>query len=164
VPEKKTVVNHKVVEFDLPPIPPQRFLPDEERAKVLTLSKQGRPEHIGIVSTRQHRIRLINSVTNNTSNQIQPQVQIHHLQIPRVLQKASTVVPSQITHTTSSLAPPPPVFLTSTFQFSTTTSAPLIVSTVNEHFVEVETITKPVSHLSTARVGGKKVRFSNTSS
>lgn len=162
MPEKKPTNQQpgKVVEFDLPPPPPSRFLPDEERTKVLSINKQGRPENVGA----QQRVRIVAGATNNTRTQPSPQVQIHHLQVPRLIQKTQSSQPSQITHfivsSTSSFAPQP-TLLTTTFQpftvaqtiRTTTTEAPF----TELHFETEAPTTSPVSHLSTARVGGKKV-------
>lgn len=158
VPEKKPagaqgrIVSANTYEFDLPP-PPSRFLPDEERTKILSLNKQGRPEHVGVAAVPpQQRIRLVTGATNSTKQNPQPpQVQIHHLQVPRVLQKTIPAAPSQMTHliasTVGTTNSPQPIVTTQTTRLlvvtSTTTQAP-----VTEHHFEAETTTRPVSHLS----------------
>jgi hypothetical protein len=177
VPEKKTanqagrVVASTYDQFDLPPPPPSRFLPNEEKTKILSINKQGRPEHNGIAAgPPQQRIRLVTGATNTSiKNQSPPQVQIHHLQVPRLIQKPQPSAPSQITHfivsTTTQALPQ----FTSTFQQFTvtqTTRPPTLATlptttqfTTERHFeTEATTLTpRPTSHLSTARVGSKKV-------
>ncbi|KAI6184037.1 protein of unknown function DB domain-containing protein [Aphelenchoides bicaudatus] len=159
VPDKKPsapqgqgrIISANTYEFDLPPAPPSRFLPDEEKTKVLSLNKQGRPEHAGNASPQQ-RIRLITGATNNTrQNPAPPQVQIHHVQVPRILQKAVIATPSQMTHLIASVTTASPVaqpiITTQTTRFlvpsSTTTAAP-----ITERRFEPETTTKAASHLS----------------
>jgi hypothetical protein len=155
VPEKKPtgaqgrIVSANTYEFDIPP-PPSRFLPDEDRTKVLSFNKQGRPEHTGVASPQQ-RIRLVTGATNNTKqNPAPPQVQIHHLQVPRLLQKTIAVTPSQITHliaSTFTTASPQPIVTTQTTRLLVVTSTTTTPAPVTERHFGTETV-RPVSHLS----------------
>jgi hypothetical protein len=103
----------------------------------LSLNKQGRPEHIGSASVP--RLRLITGATEFTKQQQtapeQP-VQIHHLQVPRIIQKTVASTPAQVTHLLASTQ----VVVSSTQQPTTRITEPPPV---------VETTTKAaVSHLS----------------
>ncbi|KAI6242725.1 hypothetical protein M3Y99_00178600 [Aphelenchoides fujianensis] len=107
--KKATTRVSNVYEFDLPPAPPSRFLSEDDRSKILSVNKHGRPEHAGNSPT-QVRSRLVNGATERQTadgvSRQQPQapppppppVQVHHLQLPRFIPKPVVQTPSQITH------------------------------------------------------------------
>ncbi|KAI6194390.1 protein of unknown function DB domain-containing protein [Aphelenchoides besseyi] len=162
VPEKKPIVQKNrsatnTFEFDIPP-PPSRFLSEDDRAKIISSSKSGRPEHVGVASVQSQRSRLITGSTDQTRPlshqsvaQPAPSVQVHHLQVPRLIPKPNVQTPSQITHLIANSSPATLVV--------TTRSVPTTIETIHVTEAIIETTTTlgspTTSHLSPSH--GKKV-------
>ncbi|KAI6188338.1 protein of unknown function DB domain-containing protein [Aphelenchoides besseyi] len=161
VPEKKPIVQKNrsatnTFEFDIPP-PPSRFLSEDDRAKIISSSKSGRPEHVGVASVQSQRSRLITGSTDQTRPlshqsvaQPAPSVQVHHLQVPRLIPKPNVQTPSQITHLIANSSPATLVV--------TTRSVPTTIETIHVTEAIIETTTTlgspTTSHLSPSH--GKK--------